>query len=78
MLKCESKECIQIGLYCFSDHAGDSESKNLPQLLSTKIGIELSLSNNSYHCSFVIRGIDMILNIRMMRSSKSSIHYIRS
>ena len=33
-------------------------------------------SYNFYSSSFVIRGIDVILNIVMIRSSKSTIHYI--
>ena len=34
-------------------------------------------SYNFYSSSFVIRGIELILNIVMIRSSKSTIHYIR-
>ena len=34
-------------------------------------------SYNFYSSSFVIRGIDVILSIVMIRSSKSTIHYIR-
>ena len=78
ILNCESLESIEIGEYSFSDYAGDFELKNLPQLQSIQIGTIGSNSNNFYANSFVIRGIDMILNIRIMhRSSKSTIHYIR-
>ena len=78
ILNCESLESIQIGEHSFSDFAGDFELKNLPQLQSIQIGTIGSRSYNFLYSSFVIRGIDMILNIRMMhRSSKSTIHYIR-
>ena len=72
ILNCESLESIQIGEYSFSDFAGEFELKNLPQLQFIQIG-----SRSFYYSSFVIRGIDMILNIVMIRSSKSTIHYIR-
>ena len=78
ILNCESLESIQIGEYSFSDFAGDFELKNLPQLQSIQIGTIGRESYNFYSSSFVIRGIDMILNIWVMyRSSKSTIHYIR-
>ena len=76
ILNCESLESIQIGEYSFSDFIGDFELKNLPQLRSIQIGIIGSISNNFYYSSFVIRGIELILNIVMNRSSKSTIHYI--
>ena len=63
ILNCESLESIQIGEYSFSDFAGDFELKNCPQLRSIQIGTIGSDSNNFYHSSFVIQGIDMILNI---------------
>ena len=63
LLNCESLESIQIGEYSFSDFAGDFELKNLPQLQSIQIGTIESDSSNFYSSSFVIRGIDMILNI---------------
>ena len=63
ILNCESLESIQIGEYSFSDFAGDFELKNLPQLQSIQIGTIGSDSYNFYYSSFVIRGIDMILNI---------------
>ena len=77
ILNCESLESIQIGEYSFSDIAGDFELKNLPQLQSIQIGSIGSKSYNFYHSSFVIGGIELILNIVMIRSSKSTIHYIR-
>ena len=63
ILNCESLESIQIGEYSFSDFAGDFELKNLPQLQSIQIGTVGSDSNNFYGSSFVIGGIEMILNI---------------
>ena len=77
ILNCESLESIQIGQYSFSDFAGEFELKNLTQLQSIQIGIIGSNSNNFYYSSFEIGGIDMILNIIMIRSSIITIHYIR-
>ena len=77
ILNCESLESIQIGQYSFSDFAGEFELKNLPQLQFIQIGT--TIGSNSYnfrYSSFVIRGIELILNIWMIRSSKSTIHYI--
>ena len=76
ILNCESLESIQIGKYSFNNFGGDFELKNLPQLQTIQIGTIGSDSYNFCYCSFVIRGIDMILNIVMIRSSKSTIHYI--
>ena len=77
ILNCESLELIEIGEYSFSDFAGEFELKNLPQLQSIQIGTIGRKSYNFYGSSFVIRGIELILNIVMIRSSKSTIHYIR-
>ena len=77
ILNCESLKSIRIGEYSFSDFGGDFELKNLPQFQSIQIGTVGKDSWNFYWSSFVIRGIDMILNIVMNRSSKSTIHYIR-
>ena len=77
ILNCESLESIQIDEYSFSDFGGEFELKNLTQLRSIEIGTIGSDSNNFYHSSFVIRGIELILNIIMIRFSKSAIHYIR-
>ena len=77
ILNCESLESIQIGEYSFSDFAGEFELKNLPQLQSIQIGTIGSDSDNFFDSLFVIRGIELILNIIMIRSSKSTIHYIR-
>ena len=77
ILNCESLESIQIGEYSFNDYSGEFELKNLPQLRSIQIGTVGSTSCNFYWSSFVIRGIDVILNIVMNRSSKSTIHFIR-
>ena len=77
ILNCESLESIQIGEFSFSDFGGDFELKNLPQLQSIQIGTIGSRSYNFYYSSFVIRGIEMILNIIMIRSSKIAIYYFR-
>ena len=77
ILNCESLESIRIGERSFTDYAGEFELKNLPQLRSIQIGSIGCFSGNFYCCSFVIRGIELILNIVMIRSSKSTIHYIR-
>ena len=77
ILNCELLESIHIGEYSFSDYAGEFELKNLPQLQSIQIGTIGSDSYNFYYSSFVIRGIELILNIVMIRSSKSTIHFIR-
>ena len=63
ILNCESLESIQIGQYSFSDFAGEFELKNLPQLQSIQIGTIGSDSSNFFGSSFVIRGIELILNI---------------
>ena len=63
ILNCESLESIQIGEYSFSDYAGEFELKNLPQLQSIQIGTIGSFSYNFWYSSFVIRGIELILNI---------------
>ena len=63
ILNCESLESIEIGRYSFSDFAGEFELKNLPQLQSIQIGTIGSNSGNFWYSSFVIRGIEMILNI---------------
>ena len=78
ILNCESLESIQIGEYSFIDFGGEFELKNLPQLRSIQIGTIINdYSHNFFASSFVIRGIELILNIVMIRSSKSTIHYIR-
>ena len=77
ILNCESLESIQIGQLSFRDFGGEFELKNLPQLQSIQIGTIGSESDNFHDSSFVIRGIDVILNIVMIRSSKSTIHYFR-
>ena len=63
ILNCESLESIQIGRYSFSDYAGEFELKNLPHLQSIQIGSIGSRSNCFRKSSFVIRGIELILNI---------------
>ena len=63
ILNCELLESIQIGEYSFSDFAGDFELTNLPQLQSIQIGTTQRESRNFHGSSFVIRGIDMILNV---------------
>ena len=63
ILNCESLESIQIGEYSFNDYANDFELKNLPQLKSIQIGTIARKSYNFWWSSFVIRGIELILNI---------------
>ena len=77
ILNCESLESIQIGEWSFSDNGGEFELKNLPQLQSIQIGTVRRKSYNFCYSSFVIGGIELILNIVIIRSSKSTIHYIR-
>ena len=63
ILNCESLKSIHIGESSFSDFAGDFELRNLPQLQFITIGVYDSPSYNFFYSSFVIRGIDMMLNI---------------
>ena len=77
ILNCESLKSIEIGERSFNDFGGKFELKNLPQLQSIQIGTIGRESFNFRNSSFVIRGIELILNIVMIRSSKSTIHYIR-
>ena len=63
ILNCELLESIEIGEYSFSDFAGEFELRNLPQLQSIQIGTIGSTSSNFFNSSFVIRGIELILNI---------------
>ena len=63
ILNCESLESIEIGKYSFSDYAGEFELKNLPQLQSIQIGYIGYYSSNFQYSSFMIRGIELILNI---------------
>ena len=79
---CVELESIEIGRYSFSGYAGSFELKNLPSLISIKIGSiesDFSESNNkgwsANFCfsSFVVEGIiDMIL--LMNRSSTFEFH----
>ena len=63
ILNCESLKSIEIGEYSFSDFAGEFELKNLPRLQSIQIGSIESQSYNFIYSSFVIRGIEIMLNI---------------
>ena len=63
ILNCESLESIQIGEYSFSDFAGDFHLHNLPRLQSIQIGELGSASHNFHFYSFVVRGIELILNL---------------
>ena len=72
ILNCVELESIEIGRYSFSGYAGSFELKNLPKLLTIKIGEIGSDSSNFCYSSFVIKGIiDMILP--MNRSSTFAI-----
>ena len=62
ILNCESLESVEIGESSFSDFGGDFELNNLPQLQSIQIGTIGKDSYNFYHSSFVIGGIELILN----------------
>ena len=62
ILNCELLESIHIGQYSFSDFAGEFELKNLPSLQSIQIGTIGYDSYNFHSSSFVIRGMDVILN----------------
>ena len=66
ILNCESLESIQIDIFSFSDYGGEFELKNLPSLQSIEIGSIGSDSCNFYYNSFVIRGIELILNIEFV------------
>ena len=61
ILNCESLESIEIGEFSFSDYGGVFELKNLTQLEYIQIGTIGNDSSNFHNCSFVVRGIDMIL-----------------
>ena len=63
ILNCELLESIEIGEYSFSDFGGEFELKNLPQLQTIQIGTIGSESFNFCYSSFVLRGIELILNI---------------
>ena len=63
ILNCESLKSIEIGEFSFSDFGGEFELKNLPQLQSIQIGTIGSDSYNFRYSSFVIRGIELILNM---------------
>ena len=76
ILNCIELESIEIGRFSFSDYAGGFELKNLPKLLTIKIGERGRDSHNFYYSSFVIKGmIDVIL--LMNRSSTFEIDWIR-
>ena len=68
-------ESSQIGQWSFSDFGGEFELKNLLQLQSIEIGTIGNESYNFCYILFVNRGIELILNIVMIRSPKSTIHY---
>ena len=57
ILNCCELESIEIGSYSFSDYGGGFELKNLPKLLTIKIG-EIGTDSSNFYCSsFVIKGI---------------------
>ena len=62
ILNCASLESIQIGEDSFRYFGEDFELRNLPQLQSIQIGVIGAESNNFRYSSFVIRGIELILN----------------
>ena len=72
ILNCIELKTIEIGECSFLDYGGGFELKNLPKLVTIKIGEIGSYSFNFYSSSFVIKGnIDMIL--LMNRSSTFAI-----
>ena len=73
ILNCESLESIQIGENSFPHFDGEFCLKNLPQLQSIQIGTigRMFFANGRYsynfhYSSFVIRGIELILNIECL------------
>ena len=68
ILNCESLTYIRIGEYSFSDFGGVFELKNLSKLRTIQFGAIMSVSNNFYSSSFVIRGSD-IIDCILIRSS---------
>ena len=52
ILNCIELKSIEIDNYSFSDYSGEFELKNLPSLISIKMG-----SYNFHHSSFKIKGI---------------------
>ena len=62
ILNCESLESVEIGESSFSDFGGEFELSNLPALQSLQIGTIGKDSYNFFGSSFVIGGIEMILN----------------
>ena len=52
VLNCIELKSIEIDNYSFSDYGGEFELKNLPSLISIKMG-----SYNFHHSSFKIKGI---------------------
>ena len=52
ILNCIELQSIEIDNYSFSDYGGEFELKNLPSLISIKMG-----SYNFHHSSFKIKGI---------------------
>ena len=63
ILNCGELKVIEIGLYSFSDYGGLFELKNLPKLLTIKMG-----SFNFRNSSFEIKGT-MYVILLMNRSS---------
>ena len=61
ILNCESLESIDIGGCSFINFAGDFELKNLPSLLTIRIGDYEGESFNFYHTSFILRGNNVLL-----------------
>ena len=72
---CESLESIQIGGGSFLYYSGGFELKNLPKLKSIELNTPGYYDCGFCYCSFVIRGMDMILNVSIIRSSKFTFHY---
>ena len=57
IMSCAKLESIEIGRYSFCDYGGRFELKNLPKLLTIKIGKIESDSRNFWYSSLVIKSI---------------------
>ena len=73
ILNCESLESIDIGGCSFINFAGDFELKNLPSLLTIRIGDYEGESFNFYHTSFILRG-NNILFYWLFRFPQSAVY----
>ena len=59
ILNCQLLEYIDIGLYSFSDYAGEFELKNLSSLRYINFANNSPGSRNFHYCPFILEGIKM-------------------